>query len=111
MARRNDPPKRVHQTLGELEGQFWINIYCTKWGCSHSVTFDATDLADRFGQDYSVERMLARFRCERCGTRGATLTLWSPRRPDGLDKVRSARKREAAVSAQSAGGKDCAPSE
>lgn len=78
-------------TWPDLVGKKWIWVNCTNDKCGRGTKHDPSDIVDKVGIDYPIQRFLDRCRCERCGTRGATITLQPPHMPDGSDQPRNWR--------------------
>lgn len=80
-------PNDIVITWPDVVGKVWIWIHCGK--CGRGTKHDPSDIVDKVGGDYPVKRFLERCRCDRCGTKGASLTLQPPHMPDGSDRPRN----------------------
>lgn len=59
-------------TLSDHAGRYRIWLNCR---CGHGKLFDASELAERLGADYSNARLVKRARCAACGGPCCGLTL------------------------------------
>lgn len=81
------PPEPVG-TLADLVGKLWMHVCCADYSCGYMRRFDPADLADQYGLNYPVARLMRRMVCSRCGLRGARVQVSPSHLVDGSDGPR-----------------------
>jgi hypothetical protein len=78
---RVDYPKFSVAKLGDLTDYCYLAASCSK--CQHGVRLSVARLTAKLGPEFAVEDILKRLRCERCGSKQATLTYLNPSQRTG----------------------------
>jgi hypothetical protein len=69
--------------LSDEGGSFLVDVHCT---CGYTCWLKPKDLAERYGWDMTLEALLPRMRCSKCGAHAAQVRAVLEPRPRGIPK-------------------------